>query len=195
MPVTGQLSIFGVEASDPAATDLEGLLTGAGQVVRLGGTARVSIVVDDLWRAQALEVEFAQRGLGCEIVPTVEGRFGVRSAYSSSLAPLAIAWLRGAVKLPPRGLSLDGRRLRLWVIAGGRRDQAGYVLPLGPHDEAAWPPVGAALAAAGLPAALLGPRAGGPAYRLVGRRRLGRLVEMIGVRPEQAPQELWPVAN
>jgi hypothetical protein len=192
MPVNGQLSLFGVEATDPVAADLEGLLAGAGQVVRLGGTARVSIVVDDLWRANALEVEFALRGLGCTIVPTIEQRYGVRTAYSSSLAPLASGWLRGAVKVPPRGFSLDGPRLRFWVIAGGRRDSAGFLLPLGPHDEAAWAPVGAALASTGLPGVLLGPRAGGPAYRLVGRRRLARLVEMIGQRPVIVPESGWP---
>ena len=44
----------------------------------------------------------------------------------------------------------------------------------------------------GLPATLLGPRAGGPAYRIVGRRRLGRLVELVGDPPVEAPAGAWP---
>jgi len=192
VPVKGQLSLFGVEASEPAPSDLEGLLAGTGQVVRMGGTARVSIVVDGMWRARTVAAEIDLRGLGSTVVETVEGRYGVRTAYASSLAPLAVAWLRGAVKVPPRGLLLDGRRLRFWVIASGFRDTAGFVLPLAAHDEASWAPVGGALAAAGLPGVLLGPRAGGPAYRLVGRRRVERLAEMIGQPPPDTPPDHWP---
>jgi len=189
-----QLSLFGVEATAPDALDLEGLLAGAGQVVRMGGTARVSTVVDAAWRVRALLSEFTLRGLAASWEPsTVEGHFGVRTAYATSLAPLGVAWLRGAVKLPPPGFALEGRRLRLWVIASGERDGAsGYMLKLGPSDEPAWGPVGAALATAGLAAALLGPRAGGPAYRIVGRRRLARLVESVGEAPPEAPPGAWP---
>jgi len=50
-----QLSLFGVEAGSPVPEDLEGLLAGPGQVVRMGGTARVSVVVDELWRPLAAE--------------------------------------------------------------------------------------------------------------------------------------------
>ena len=80
---------------------------------------------------------------------------------------------------------------------------------------------GAALAAVGLPAVLVGPRAGerrtppaeealdvespglpvpvqapkvitGPAYRITGRRRLARLAELVGERPPAAPADAWP---
>lgn len=194
MPVTGQLSLFGIEGRPPAATDLEGLLAGAGQVVRLGGTARVSVVVDAAWRVRVLVAECAVRGLAATWEPsTVEGNFGVRTEYSAALAPLAAAWLRGAVKRPPVDFALDGPRLRLWAVAAGGPDgEIGYSLRLGPHDEPCWDPVGAALSAAGIPAALLGPRAGGPAYRIVGRRRLGRLAELVGDPPPDAPPGVWP---
>jgi hypothetical protein len=100
--------------------------------------------------------------------------------------------MRGAVKRPPRGFFLDGRRLRLWFIAAGRIVPLGVTLGLGPSDEPAWPGVGSALAGAGIPAALVGPRGGGPAYRIVGRRRLFRLIELLGERPSPVPAQAWP---
>jgi hypothetical protein len=187
-----QLSLFGVEARGPALTDLEGLLAGPGQVVRMGGTARVSVVVRDLWRARVLVLEMRARGLSATCVATAEEHIGVRSAYSTALAPLGRAWLHGAVKTPPRDFTLDGRRLRLWLVAVGTRDDLGVSLALGENDEASWGPAGAALAALGLAPALLGPRAGGPAYRITGRRRLARLGELVGEAPPGAPADLWP---
>jgi hypothetical protein len=206
-PAAGrQLSIFGVEGRPPSPIDLEGLLAGAGQVTRMGGTARVSIVVDAAWRAALLRAECALRGLSSTVEPSaVDGHVAFRTAYSSSLAPLGARWLRGAVKHPPEGFTLDGRRLRLWAVAAGSPDGAqAFTLRLGASDatrqpdyvevsEPLWDVVGAALAGAGLPAVLLGPRAGGPAYRIVGRRRLARLAEMIGELPPQAPPDDWPV--
>jgi hypothetical protein len=197
VPVTRQLSLFGVEARPPAAADLEGLLAGAGQVVRLGGTARVSIVVDAAWRVRVLLAECDLRGLAASWeAATVEGHFGVRTAYSTALAPLAVAWLRGAVKRPPADFGLEGRRLRLWLAAAGSPDGPGaFSLRLGTSDERCWEPVGAALAAAGVPAVLLGPRAGGPAYRIVGRHRVARLAELVGEPPPEAPAGAWPVLD
>ena len=198
-----QLSLLGVEAADPAPEDLEGLLAGPGQVVRMGGTARVSIVVDAAWRVHVLVDELAARGLGATWVSTVDDRYGVRSAYSTGLAAMATAWLRGAVKMPPPGFALDGRRLRLWIAAAGMparpeadgpagRQPPGFLLRLGASDEPAWAPVGAALAAIGLTGALLSPRGGGPAYRIEGRRRLDRLAELVGDPPILAPPGVWP---
>jgi hypothetical protein len=192
MRVGRQLSLFGVEAGAPVPEDLEGLLAGPGQVVRMGGTARVSVVVDELWRAQVLHRELRDRGLQVTCVSTVEQHIGVRTSYSTLLAPLGTAWLRGAVKVPPRDFALEGRRLRLWVAAAGYAEQMGFTLRLGPSDEPAWAPVGAALAAVGLSAALLSARAGGPAYRISGRRRIARLAELVGDRPAPAPPEAWP---
>ena len=172
----------------------------------MGGTARVSIVVADAWRARALLREATLRRLAATCEPsTEEGQFGFRTAYSTALAPLGAAWLRGVAKHPPPGFALDGRRLRLWAIAAGGPDGAiAYTLRLTPSpgaadsgglvpctDDAAWEIVGAALAAAGLPATLLGPRAGGPAYRIVGRRRLARLAELVGEPPTGTPAGGW----
>jgi hypothetical protein len=217
-----QLSVFGVEARPPTPMDLEGLLAGAGQVTRMGGTARVSIVVEAAWRAVALRAECALRGLVSTCEPaTIEGHvaaetpepaealFGrapggiaFRTAYSTALAPLGVRWLRGAVKHPPDRFALDGRRLRLWAVAAGSPDGVNaFLLRLGTRapghgeteTEPVWDAVGAALAGAGLPAVLLGPRAEGPAYRIVGRRRIARLAELIGEPPRQAPPGEWPM--
>jgi len=189
-----QLSLFGVEAASPSPADLAGLLAGSGHVTRLGGTARVSIVVDHPWRASALVAECARCGLVATCVSTVDDHIGVRTAYSALLAPLAEAWTRGSVKRPPPGLLLDGRMLRLWVEAEGYSESPGvYALPLGRSDEFAREPIGAALASVGLAAHLVTPR--GEArlwYRIVGKRRIARLLEMVGEPPEQTPPGIWP---
>jgi hypothetical protein len=107
-------------------------------------------------------------------------------------------WTSGAVKLPPLGLQLDGPRLRWWALAAGRGDPSGrgegYTLGLGSSDEQAWPAVGAALAAAGVPGTFVGPRGDGPAYRIVGRRRLSRLRELMGEPPTGVPTAAWPTS-
>ena len=189
-----QLSIFGIEAHPPGPGDLDGLLAGAGQVVRLGGTARVSVVVDAAWRVRVLITEFTRRGLATSWdKSTIEGHYGVRTAYSSRLAPLGARWLRGAVKRVPSDFFLDGQRLRLWCAAAGvpTDDGDGYSLHLGAEEEC-WKPVGKALAMAGLPAELLGIRAGGPLFRIEGRRRVAHLAEIIGDPPADVPPGLWP---
>ncbi|WP_431891637.1 hypothetical protein [Micromonospora haikouensis] len=192
-----QLSLFGAEAADPSVADLAGLLAGPGEVSRMGGTARLSIVLDAAWRVHVLVAELSRRGVSATWEATADGRHLVRTSYASTLAPLALAWLRGPptageVKRPPAGFHLNGRRLRLWVAAAGAADPPGFLLRLGAADEHCREPVGAALAAVGLPAVLLDAQAGGPAYRITGRRRLARLADLIGDRPPAAAD--WPAA-
>lgn len=189
-----QLSLFSTEAADPSLADLAGLLAGPAEVVRMGGTARLSVVVDAAWRVHVLVAELAARGVAANWEPTEDGRHTVRTAYTSTLAPLAVAWLRGAVKRPPVGFHLNGRRLRLWLAAAGSADPQGVLLRLGPADEECWRRVRAALAALGLPGAFVEPEEGGPAYRIGGRRRLTRLAELVGDRPPAAPVAAWPGA-
>ncbi|MFG2053987.1 hypothetical protein ACGFI9_08125 [Micromonospora sp. NPDC048930] len=190
-----QPSLFSTEAADPVLADLAGLLAGPGEVVRMGGTARLSMVVDAAWRVHVLVAELAARGVPASWEPTEDGRHLVRTAYATTLAPLARAWLRGMVKRPPAGFHLNGRRLRLWLAAAGAADPAGFLLRLGVADEDCWPPVRAALAAVGLPGAFVEPAEGGPAYRIGGRRRLARLAELVGDRPPAAPAADWPGAG
>jgi hypothetical protein len=183
-----QPSLFGVEASDPTPEDLAGLLAGPGELGRLGGTARVGVVVDAGWRVHILVAELARRGLPATW-ESVDGQFVVRTAYSARLVPLARAWRDG----PPPGLHLAGQELRLWVAAAGSPSPDGYLLGLGGSDQA-WPAVGAALSAAGLAAALLVPGDAPPAYRITGRRRLARLAELVGDPPPAAPAGAWPAS-
>lgn len=207
-----QLSLFAAGELPPDLTDLEGLLPGCGRLARRDGLVRLSAVVDAPWRATALLAAFAERGLPGETAPLTgsaepsgpaepagggtcdEGRLVVRTAFTRVLVPLADRWTQGASWRPPADLTLDGPRLRLWAVACGRYDPYGYLLPLaGTAPEApAWAAVGAALHAVGLTGTLLGPRAGGPAYRITGHRRLGRLAELVGDPPPGAGATHWP---
>jgi hypothetical protein len=186
------LSLFGVAAVEPSPADIAGLLAGPGEVVRMGGTARVSVVVDAGWRVHVLIAELARRGVTASWVRTPAGSYAVRTSYTNALAPLGRSWLRGEVKRTPAGFHLDGARLRLWVAAAGSVEPGGFLLRLGAPDEADWPAVGAALAGVGLPGELVDPGAGGPGYRIMGRRRVARLAELVGDPPAAAPVGQWP---
>lgn len=190
-----QLTFFGAEAADPSIADLAGLLAGPGEAVRMGGTARLSIVVDAAWRVHVLVAELALRGVAATWEATADGRHAVRTSYARTLKPLAAAWLRGTGKRPPAGFHLNGRRLRLWLAAAGAAEPSGFLLRLGAADEECWGPVGGALDAVGLAGALLGPGEGGPAYRITGRRRLARLSELVGDPPPAAPATDWPARS
>lgn len=189
----GQLSFLTAGVRPPTVDDLEGTLLGVAQLVRLGGTARLSVLVDSPWRVSQVQAAYAERGLRGEAAPGEdEGVISVRTPFSRTLGPVALRWVRGAVKSVPAGFVLDGSRLRMWVIGAGRRDDHGYLLRLSPHDPQVWDAAGAALARVGLAGTLVGPRAGGPAYRITGRRRLVRLGEYVGERPAGVPAEDWP---
>jgi hypothetical protein len=190
-----QLSLFGAAAREPVLADLEGLLAGNGQVVRRGDTARLSVLLDARWRVDMIVSQLAELfGIVAEVV-TAEAGTAVGTPWSSQLLPVADAWTHGAVKRPPSGWALDGSRLRWWALAAGRQVAGMYTLALGASDEHAWTSIGSALAMAGVPGALVGPRADGPAYRIVGRRRLVRLLELVGDRPAGVPDDAWPALN
>jgi len=212
MRTPGQLPIFAAASVDPSPADLAGLLIGPGQVVRMGGTARVSVVVDAPWRVHALDAELRIRDLGMSWEPSsVEGHYGVRTSYSGVLAPLSALWLRGAIKAPPAGFLLDGVRLRLWFTAAGvlNPDSPELLLRVGASDESCWVPAARALAVLGLPAEAELPRrrradgdhggrthvwpASGPALRITGRRRLRRFGELIGDPLPVVPPTSWPI--
>lgn len=190
-----QLSLFGPAAREPVLADLEGLLAGNGQVVRRADAARISVVVEEQWRVQALSAQLADAfGWDAEVAPAETGS-AVGTPWLAALRAVADGWTRGAVKHPPEHWSLDGPRLRWWCLASGRLSGAMYILALGPSDDHAWLGIGSALAAVGVPGALVGPRADGPAYRIVGRRRLGRLLELVGDRPPGVPVDAWPALD
>ncbi|MGH4009563.1 MAG: hypothetical protein ACRDTH_15670 [Pseudonocardiaceae bacterium] len=188
-----QLSLFSAQVGTAGPDDLAGLLCAPGQVHGFGrGTAaRVSAVVAEQWRAVEIVRACTQRGLPAERGHTGD-RHWVRTAFVAGLLPLATGWTRGAVKAVPPGWQLDGAALRLWALAAGTPDDRGYLLGLDPHAPGTHGPLAAVLAAAGLAATLLDPRAGGPALRVSGRRRLARLAELIGETPPSTPSGQWP---
>jgi len=187
-----QMSLFSAAAREPRAADLDGLLAGPGQVVRRGATARISVVVTDEWRVAALIAEMAAVDIAAECEEAEPGSTTVRTPWLAELRAVADSWTAGAVKRPPAHWSLDGARLRWWCLAAGSGQPGLYSLALGVSDQPAWQSIGAALAASGVPGVLVGPRADGPAYRIVGQRRLARLRELIGDPPDGAPDGAWP---
>lgn len=195
--MSGQLSLFSAGTRPPELADLEGLLAGTGHVVRRGAAARVSVVVPAAvaWRVEALVAQLARLELTADVAPAgARDGITVRTPFTAGLVPLAERWSVGATKRPPVGFRLDGARLRWWCLAAGRVDPPGYALGLDPTAELSWAPLGAALAGAGVPGTLLGPRAAGPAYRILGARRLARLRELVGDQPA-GPAGGWPTAT
>lgn len=220
-----QLSFFSIGVAEPTLADLGGLLAGPGQITLGPADARLSVLVSQRWRAEALVQEFALRDVGARLHEAGSEEFGappaapdgsdpapasdpssepvpgrtpaesgylVRSERSAALAPLAGAWTRGAVKQSPGLPSAPGGFLRCWALASGRPDPAGYLLGLDPRAEQLHTRMASALSSIGMTGVLLGSRAGGPAVRIVGRRRLARLAELLGDPPPGAPEDAFP---
>jgi hypothetical protein len=187
-----QFSLFGAEAAEPVLDDLDGVLLGGGHWARLGGTARLSIVVADTWRALALVGEFAARGVAPQtdaVEPAHQG-FVARTAFCAVLSPQAARWTRGANQGAPSGLALTAGALRLWAIAAGRADGAGYLISTAASGDATHLIAGAQLARLGLAAVSLTQRPG-PGWRITSVKRLRRLAELVGEPPEGAGAD-WP---
>jgi hypothetical protein len=185
-----QFSLFGAEAASPELADLDGVLLAGGHWARSTSGARLSVVVADEWRAQALATAFGERGVAGEdaIVPAAAG-FGVRTAFAPALVEHAARWTRGANVGLPAGFRLSAGGLRLWAIAAGRLDEAGYLLATAEPDDALHRAAGAQLARLGVAAVSLGQR-GGPGWRVTSAKRLRRLVELLGPPPSGA-EEAW----
>jgi hypothetical protein len=184
-----QFSLFGAAAAEPSLDDLDGVLLSGGHWVRSPTAARLSIVVADQWRAIALAEAFEVLGVAGDLVEA-EGGFGVRSAFVEKLVPLAARWTRGANQGPPAGFRLTPGGLRLWAIAAGRADGAGYTLGTAQPDDAVHLAAGSQLARLGLVAVALTGRAG-PGWRITSAKRLRRLAEVLGERPDRADAD-WP---
>jgi hypothetical protein len=190
-----QLSFFSAEAQDARLDDLGGLLCGPAQVVRFGAsdTARLSMVLPDLDRADALIAAAAARGVSTELADTESGSRVLRTAFRRDLVALAGRWCRGAVKAVPDDFTLDGAVLRMWVLGAGIPDRrSGFLLGLDPHAPGTHAPLADAVNRLGLPVLRLGPRGAGPALRVSGARRLRRLAELVGPPPEYARVAQWP---
>lgn len=192
-----QLSFFTAESVPPAVADLSGVLAASGQIVTVGAAAnagaRLSVVVEASWRAEALAEMIREAGLVPEIGRTDEDSPLVRTAVDRALVALAAEWTRGAVKtVPPRWLP-GPRELRAWTLAAGSPEGEHYVLALDPHAPDTHSPLASALMRVGIAPTLIGTRGGRPALRISGRRRLSRLVENVGEPPEGANAAAgWP---
>jgi acetyl esterase/lipase len=192
-----QLSFFTAESVPPAVADLSGVLAASGQIVMVGGRdsagARLSVVVDQAWRASALAEMIHEAGLEPEIARTEEDTPLVRTAVSELLRPIAAEWTRGAVKtVPPRWLP-GPRELRAWTLAAGTPEADRYLLGLDPHAPDTHSTLASALMRVGIAPTLIGTRGGRPALRISGRRRLSRLVENVGEPPaDPEALSLWP---
>jgi hypothetical protein len=209
-----QLSFFSADLTPPRVEDLGGLLATHGQISRSAGGSRLSILLADEWRAKALLREFRVRDVEGEQLPAAQalagglltdladgssppdpgGPMGVllRTHRTTALDFLAADWTRGAMKAVPVGLVAGAGLLRCWTIAGGRRDDAGFVLGLDRHAPDTYDPLGSACARAGLAGTLVGIRSGGPGLRIIGHRRSTRLVELLGTPPPEAPAGAFP---
>jgi hypothetical protein len=190
-----QLSFFSAESVPPAVTDLTGVLAATGQVVLVADGARLSVVVDRPWRAEALAEMMDDAGLRAEISRTDEDNPLVRTSVDPRLVGIAREWTRGAVKtVPPRWLP-GPRELRAWVLAAGCAEADRYLLGLDPHAPDTHSPLASAMMRAGIAPMLVGTRGSRPALRISGRRRLTRLVENVGEPPDGAEASAqWPHA-
>lgn len=188
-----QLSFFSAESVPPTVADLTGILAAPGQVVLVGDGARLSVVVDRMWRAEALAEMISQAGLTPEIARTDENTPLVRTAVDARLVGVAAEWTRGAVKtVPPQWLP-GPRELRAWTLAAGTPEADRYLLGLDPHAPDTHSPLASALMRVGIAPTLIGTRGTHPALRISGRRRLSRLVENVGEPPDGAEAlAQWP---
>jgi hypothetical protein len=186
-----QFSLFGAAVAEPTLHDLDGVLLAGGHWVRNDAGARLSVVVVDAWRADALAAEFAARSVGSPDARAAgQDGIGVRTAFAAALTPRAAAWTRGANEMPPAGLELTAGGLRLWAIAAGRPDEAGFLLGTASADDAVHRAGGAQLSRIGLAGVSIA-RGGGPGWRITSVRRLRRLVELLG-EPPRGGASAWP---
>jgi hypothetical protein len=192
----GQLSFFSAEARQPCVGDLAGLLCGPGQALGFarGRAARVSVTVDTHCRAAAVAAALAERGVQARTDLDEAGSVQVTTAFRTDLTGLAGQWLDGSRKVVPADLTLDGGALRLWALASGRWVETGYFLGLDPESPDTHEALRKALATSGLPSTLWTGKEGGPALRVVGRRRLERLAELVGRAPRGVAERTWPAA-
>ena len=176
---------------------MTGILAAPGQVVVVGvgdeQAARLSVVVDRLWRAEALAEMIAEAGLQPELARTDENTPLVRTAVDVRLMPIAVQWTLGAVKtVPPQWLP-GPRELRAWTLAAGSPEADRYLLGLDPHAPDTHSALASAMMRVGIAPTLIGTRGAHPALRISGRRRLSRLVENVGEPPGHTEAFLaWP---
>ncbi len=198
-----QLSLFSADLAEPRLEDLGGLLAAHGHAARRGAGTRISILLEERWRASALLRECRVRDVPAEVseLPSTSPlrRAGtaavlLRTERLPELTVIADAWSRGAIKAVPEGLGLGAGLLRCWTLAAGRRADPGFLLGMDPHAAGTYEPLAAACSRAGMAGAIVGVPAGRPAVRVIGHRRMMRLAELLGTAPPDAPPGVFPAA-
>ena len=191
--MVSQMSLFSAETEDPAIDDLAGLLAAQGQSLHTPMGARVSVVVADRWRAQAICADIRALGFDAEVAESEEGRPLARTEANPRFTALHRRWTSGAVKTVPEGWVPSPRALRLWVLAAGRPDGAHYALGLDPHAPDTHAALSTALMRVGIAPTLVGTNGAHPALRITGRKRHARLLETVGAPPlDPAAEASWP---
>ena len=160
-----QFSLFGAEAAFPVLADLDGVLLGGGHWLSSSSGARLSVVVTDQWRVDALTDAFLSLGIADPEPAPPSDVLVARTALTGKLQDLEARWRRGANESPPADLMLGAAGLRLWAISGGTADDAGFVLRTPPGAGQIHRVAGALLARTGIAAVELGSR-GGPGWRV-----------------------------
>ncbi|MFT3716671.1 MAG: hypothetical protein QM774_12225 [Gordonia sp. (in: high G+C Gram-positive bacteria)] len=188
-----QLSLFSADTEEPAIDDLAGLLAAQGQSVHTPDGARVSVVVADVWRAEAIAADIAASGLAAEAETSDEGTPIARTEVTPRLTALHRDWTTGAMKSVPDGWTPSPRALRFWVLASGRPEGIHYVLGLDPHAPDTHGALATALMRVGIAPTLVGSHGHQPSLRITGRKRRARLLESVGGAPAgAAAQAAWP---
>ena len=82
-----QLSFFSAESVPPAVADLAGVLAAAGQLVTVGDGARLSVVVEAVWRAAELADMMVAAGVQAEITRTLVPTYANRRAGEPASDP------------------------------------------------------------------------------------------------------------
>jgi hypothetical protein len=193
-----QFSLFGAAVTPPTLSDLDGVLLAGGWWVRSDTGARLSVIVTERWRADALVEEFHIRNVGCagsdpSIVPAENG-LAVRTGFRAELLPYAQLWTHGANQGPPSSFVLGVGGLRLWCLAAGRHDEVGYLLATAEPDGSTHTAAGAQLSHFGVPAVSVAHPRGthaGPGWRVSSSKRMRRLTELVGPAPEHCDGD-WP---
>jgi hypothetical protein len=189
-----QFSLFGAAAELATLDDLAGVVLAGGQWVRAAGQpgARLSVVVGEPWRADALSSAFVALELGGEIAE-VDGWISVRTDFTDRLLESALRWTRGASTRVPDGFTLTGGGLRLWAVSAGRADGGGYLLATADPSDPIHKAAGAQLARMNLAATAVTVR-GGTGWRVTSGKRLRRLAELLGEPPIGSGDD-WPSAR
>ena len=193
-----QFSLFGAAVAAPTLADLDGVLLAGGWWVRQDEHARLSVIVAERWRAEAIAGEFSLRSVGCvgeeQAITAAEAGLCVRTGFHTTLLEPARAWTRGANQGPPADLALTAAALRLWCLAAGRRDDVGYLLATAEPDDAIHTAGGAQLSRHGVPAVSVSHTRGAhssPGWRVSSAKRIKRLAELVGPAPDGAGED-WP---